>query len=247
MDEQEGQDTISASEVEEESVFLNTFNNLRGYFHKEKIRTLPDYDPEVHGSLIEYEVPEEYTQIEQYWLDEPYALVSILQKKNQMLYQVVEPALTVFEKEILERIYDDLQDILTLTDTSTDVDKSTILQKKALTLLDYYHASLEVASIHKILYYLERNLRGYDKLNPLILDPNIEDISCDGNNIPIFLYHIEYRNIKTNIAGNPILIAPTSTVVITDILCLTTITSEFHVKLGNFRFTYNPSTATKIE
>ncbi|MCD4844411.1 MAG: type II/IV secretion system ATPase subunit [Methanosarcinales archaeon] len=200
LDEQERQDTISTSEVEEESVFLNTFNNLRGYFHKEKIRTLPDYDQEVHGSLIEYEVPEEYTQVEQYWLDEPYALVSILQKKNQMLYQVIEPALTVFEKEILERIYDDLQDILTLTDTSTDVDKSTILQKKALTLLDYYHASLEVASIHKILYYLERNLRGYDKLNPLILDPNIEDISCDGNNIPIFLYHIAYRNIKTNIA-----------------------------------------------
>jgi flagellar protein FlaI len=31
-------------------------------------------------------------------------------------------------------------------------------------------------------------------------DPMLEDISCDGNNIPLFLYHRQYRNIKTNIA-----------------------------------------------
>ena len=31
-------------------------------------------------------------------------------------------------------------------------------------------------------------------------DPNLEDISCDGNKVPLFLYHRHYRNIKTNIA-----------------------------------------------
>ena len=30
-------------------------------------------------------------------------------------------------------------------------------------------------------------------------DPQIEDISCDGMNIPIFLYHRRYHNVKTNI------------------------------------------------
>jgi flagellar protein FlaI len=30
-------------------------------------------------------------------------------------------------------------------------------------------------------------------------DPQLEDISCDGNGIPLFLYHRKYRNIKTNI------------------------------------------------
>ncbi len=30
-------------------------------------------------------------------------------------------------------------------------------------------------------------------------DPQIEDISCDGTNIPIFLYHRRYHNVKTNI------------------------------------------------
>jgi flagellar protein FlaI len=30
-------------------------------------------------------------------------------------------------------------------------------------------------------------------------DPQLEDISCDGTGIPLFLYHRKYRNIKTNI------------------------------------------------
>jgi flagellar protein FlaI len=34
-------------------------------------------------------------------------------------------------------------------------------------------------------------------------DPNLEDISCDGNKVPIFLYHRHYRNIRTNIAFEP--------------------------------------------
>ena len=31
-------------------------------------------------------------------------------------------------------------------------------------------------------------------------DPLLEDISCDGAKIPLFLYHRKYRNIKTNIS-----------------------------------------------
>jgi flagellar protein FlaI len=33
-----------------------------------------------------------------------------------------------------------------------------------------------------------------------MLDPGIEDISCDGIEVPVFMYHNKYRNIKTNIA-----------------------------------------------
>jgi len=83
---------------------------------------------------------------------------------------------------------------------NNDNSKETILKNKALTLIDYYHVLLEVPSIYKILYYLQRNLLGYEQLHPLTLDPNIEDISCDGNDIPLFLYHKIYHNIKTNIS-----------------------------------------------
>lgn len=54
-----------------------------------------------------------------------------------------------------------------------------------------------MTSIHKILYYIKRDYIGYERIDPIMKDPNIEDISCDGSNIPIFVYHRKYQNIKT--------------------------------------------------
>jgi len=193
---------IESTHVESEgSNSSNLLTKLQQLWQK-KPTILPPFDPEIDGSLIEYEVPEGYTEIEQYWVDEPCAFISIIENQNQRLYQVVEPTLTVFEKEILERIYDDLQDILTLAESSSKADKEKILIEKSLILLDNYHASLDAASIHKIFYFLKRNLLGYETINPLINDPNIEDISCDGNDIPIFLFHRKYRNIRTSVSFN---------------------------------------------
>ncbi len=167
---------------------------------KKELKTLPPYDPAVHEPLIDYEVPDGYTELERYWVDEPYAFISIIQDRGMAQYRVVEPSLTAFEKEILERGYEDLQDILTLEDMKSGADKETILTHKALSLFDHYHALLELPSLHKIMYYLHRNFIGYGRIHPLIMDPYIEDISCDGIDIPIFLYHIKYHNIMTNIS-----------------------------------------------
>ena len=40
---------------------------------------------------------------------------------------------------------------------------------------------------------------GYGKIDILMRDDGIEDISCDGAGIPIFIYHRDYESIKTNI------------------------------------------------
>ncbi len=51
----------------------------------------------------------------------------------------------------------------------------------------------------KIFYHLFREFLGYGKIDILMNDEGIEDISCDGPNIPIFLYHKKYDEIATNI------------------------------------------------
>jgi flagellar protein FlaI len=161
---------------------------------------LPDYDPELHGPLVEFEVPDGYQEVERYWVNEPYSFIIILERGNINYYHVIEPKLTLYEKDILERVYDDLQDILSLGGVSTDRNKETVLIEHALTLFNRYHASLEISSAYKIFYYLKRNFLGHDRINSLMLDPGIEDISCDGIDIPVFMYHNKYRNIKTNIS-----------------------------------------------
>jgi flagellar protein FlaI len=62
-------------------------------------------------------------------------------------------------------------------------------------IVDKYRISLgwlPDVSWYKILYHAERDLVGFGKIDPLMRDPNIEDISCDGVNRPVYIWH---RNI----------------------------------------------------
>ena len=40
---------------------------------------------------------------------------------------------------------------------------------------------------------------GYGKVDVLMKDPNIEDVSCDGPNVDIFVYHRRFESLKTNV------------------------------------------------
>ena len=51
----------------------------------------------------------------------------------------------------------------------------------------------------KIYYHLFRDFIGYNKIDILMKDEGIEDISCDGHLVPIFIYHKKYDAITTNI------------------------------------------------
>ena len=166
---------------------------------KKRPDALPPYDLNAHGSLVEFEVPDGCTELERYWVDEPYAFVSIIDDSKMLHYYMVEPSLTAYEIAVLDRAYKDLQDILALSYTVSETDVDTVLTRETLTLLKYYHVKLNPASAYKIMYYLRRNFRGYERLNPVLMDPHIEDISCDGIEVPIFLYHKTHRNIRTNI------------------------------------------------
>ncbi|AKB33936.1 Flagella-related protein FlaI [Methanosarcina siciliae HI350] len=165
----------------------------------EELRVLPPYDPVTCGPLLEYEIPSGFTEIERYWVEEPYAFISIIENLEMKYYYVVEPTLSTYEKAVLERVRDNLEDMLTQDDMISGQDKDVILINRGMRLLDQYYSTLEVSSIHKIMYFLRRNFIGYERINALIRDPNIEDISCSGIEIPIYLYHMKHNNIVTNI------------------------------------------------
>lgn len=48
------------------------------------------------------------------------------------------------------------------------------------------------------LYYLVRNVYGYGVLTPALADYRVEDISCNGLGLPVYLYHRDYEYIPTN-------------------------------------------------
>ena len=49
------------------------------------------------------------------------------------------------------------------------------------------------------MYYVGRQIKGLDIIEPLMHDPLIEDIECDGTGIPIFIVHRKYGHLETNI------------------------------------------------
>jgi len=59
--------------------------------------------------------------------------------------------------------------------------------------------SINPDSMDKIMYYITRDFIGYGTLDPLIRDKMAEDISADGPEIPLYVYHRNYGSIETNI------------------------------------------------
>jgi len=60
-------------------------------------------------------------------------------------------------------------------------------------------AELENKSKRKIFYHLFKEFIGYGKIDIIMEDEGIEDISCDGFEVPVFIYHKKYDEISTNV------------------------------------------------
>ncbi|PSP94369.1 secretion system protein [Halobacteriales archaeon QS_4_62_28] len=53
--------------------------------------------------------------------------------------------------------------------------------------------------VEKLLYVLRRDFIGYQRIDPVKHDINVEDISCDGYNSRVFVYHTDYEQIISNV------------------------------------------------
>lgn len=182
--------------------FRSGYRQYFSLFRIKKLSAREEYDYGKHGPLVNGSVPEGYKLLDRYWLDIGQTLVYITlnKKTNQTEYLLFEPVLSEFEYELLERLHEDLLDVLVLTTDEIKKDRRRILLDKVYALLNDYGFSLGDATLFKLQYYLIRNFIGWSRIDPLMKDTQLEDISCDGSRIPIFLYHRKYRNIRTNIA-----------------------------------------------
>ncbi|MFA5330990.1 MAG: type II/IV secretion system ATPase subunit [Methanoregula sp.] len=164
-----------------------------------------EYSMDRAGPLVTGKLPTGYELLDQYWIEKGKSLVYIAlnTKTHQTEYLLFEPALSEFEYELLERLHEDLLDVLILTNDEIKQERWKILLEKVYGLLDDYGIDLEDLTLYKLEYFLLRNFIGWSRIDPLMKDTQLEDISCDGSHIPIFLYHRRYRNIRTNISFEP--------------------------------------------
>ncbi len=76
------------------------------------------------------------------------------------------------------------------------------LKEKTREIIKKYHIKIPPESVDKLVYYIIRDFIGYGKIDSLMKDHLIEDISADGVNIPIYVWHRLYESLPTNIIFN---------------------------------------------
>ena len=59
--------------------------------------------------------------------------------------------------------------------------------------------TLNEYQVEKLLYRLKRDFVGYARIDPVKHDINVEDVSCDGYNSRVFVYHTDYEQIISNV------------------------------------------------
>jgi flagellar protein FlaI len=121
--------------------------------------------------------------------------------KGGLQYTVIEPALSERDKKNFEIIKKLLMTELSvsLTEIKTKKNAEVKLQRKISQLIKKYNLEIPTKNISKITYYAIRDFIYLGKIEPLMRDHMVEEISCDGTNIPLYIWHREYESIPTNI------------------------------------------------
>jgi flagellar protein FlaI len=162
------------------------------------------YDLGTRDGLAEFTLPPHCDELERYWINSPFAFVVIYfdNERDEERYHVAEPALDDFHRTLLENLKEDIRNrfVYAQKGNDLDADQFSVLHGEMESMLNQYGVSISDREFYSVLYHLHRGFSGYQRLQPLLDDPHIEDISCDGYGIPVYVYHDEYADIKTNLA-----------------------------------------------
>ncbi len=119
---------------------------------------------------------------------------------KEYVYRVSEPLLSEQEEEMKEtliRIFR-IQTDIDVYDDDDSKKKDTLVQILE-EIIQSNHIQIQEESKKKIFYYIIRDFIGYGKIDVLMHDDEIEDISCDGIQVPIFVYHRKHESIRSDI------------------------------------------------
>ncbi len=139
-------------------------------------------------------------------LGDPHVKVNVFldPETSEYIYHPIEPALAPRQKEVYEFLLMTLNKALTYNKEAMEDPelKSKFLIGEIESIRSDYISIIGNISedfLDPILYYIKREFIGYGKIHCLMLDQGVEDISCDGTDIPVFVYHRDYGSIRTTI------------------------------------------------
>ncbi len=193
----------------------NLFNMALGKEKKPRKIMLPKSQEKIEEGILsgEGEWISEYTKIPEVEKEtikveeiipirEPFAYARIIydDERKEHIYEGIEPTLTDKERQYLELIKDTLDRTLTFDwESMESKDKEEFLKESVESFIRSRSLNIPEKSEKRLIYYILRDYVRYGPLDILMSDESVEDISCDGIDIPIFIYHAKYESIRTTV------------------------------------------------
>jgi len=167
-------------------------------------REVSGYDSRIHGPLVDltFRPRPGIEEIELYPVNEPYAYIRITydHATHENTYEILEPALTAAEEELFREIKERIFERLDInTQNMPDEEARTLLRTVTDDVIADFSLTLIPTHREKILYNMYKEFLGNGMIDPIMHDRYIEDISCDGVNVNLFVYHTRYESMRTNL------------------------------------------------
>lgn len=128
-------------------------------------------------------------------------LISDPTSKNGLRYMIIEPQLNKTDEtnfRVIKKLLISELDI-SLNSIKTKKEAAKQLKAKIHQLIKKYNIEIQTKSLSKITYYAIRDFVYMGKIEPLMRDHMIEEVSCDGVGVPLYIWHREFESIPTNV------------------------------------------------
>ena len=171
------------------------------FIHVEDIDNFPIQCEVCHTDHKIDSIMQDVEELDSYPIDPPYTYISIVKKIDSLhkIYRILEPYLSNDEKNVLLFIRNELISRLSVRLDELKEDPNTFLVSQFKIVVKEFRISLDELLEKKLLFYLKSFFIGYDKIDTLMKDPHIEDISCDGAKVPIYIHHRDYGSLETTV------------------------------------------------
>ncbi len=165
---------------------------------------LPGFSIKTSVKMIDFPKFDDISKVNiTYPLVDPFAYANIkwVADKKELNYFVVEPEMSEDEWKIFKDISNALIELVDVgmggvRDKSKAID---YLQTQVKKVIEDLGMTIDYNTYVKMMYYIYRNFIGYNEIDGLLQDPNIEDISGDGVDSPVYVIHRKFGSLKTNV------------------------------------------------
>ncbi len=121
------------------------------------------------------------------------------EQTQKILYEIVEPELSDEEIDKLEYLKNAFIYVFDrVSPEQISISGKELIIDRTRKLATKYRLKFTQEEFNKITYYLVRDFLGLDILEPIMHDKYIEDVSCDGLGVPIFVNHLKYGPLEVN-------------------------------------------------